>query len=166
MTPPVWIPIRSSPWRHAHLLALNVRSDDVVLHAETGQSRFVVGTDVANRRDARLEPLVGFFVNRLVLKADVNRDDSFEALLAQVRGVTLGAYDHQDLPFERLVEALRPTRDAGRYPLFQVLFVLQNTPGATLTLPGLDVDRFPVDRRETTADLILTLTGRLIAALA
>src|SRR5207244_11042158 len=77
---------------------------------------------------------------------------------AQVRRVTHGAYDHQDLRFELLVEALRPARDAGRYPLFQVLFVHHNTPGAVLTLPGLDVDRFPIDRRETTADLILTMT--------
>ena len=130
---------------------------EVVLHAETGRTRFVVGTNVANRRDARLEPLIGFFVNQLVLRADLDGDPTFEALLARVRVATLGAYDHQDLPFERLVEASRPVREPGRYPLFQVIFAFENTTGPAVVLPGLDVQPFPTERRETVADLILTI---------
>ena len=151
---------RLSRRHHATLFMTLLAAWDVVLHAETGRTVFVVGTNIANRRDARLELLVGFFINQLVLRADLSGDPSFEALLIRVRAVTLGAYDHQDLPFERLVEALRPARDAGRHPLFQVLFAFENTPGASVTLPGLELQPYPVDRRETTGDLILTMTER------
>jgi non-ribosomal peptide synthetase component F len=129
---------------------------EVLLHAESGRTRFTLGTELANRRDARLEPLVGFFVNQLVLRADLEGDPTFEALLGRVRAVTLGAYEHQDLPFQHVVEALRPERDAGRYPLFQVLFGFENVGAENVPLPGLEVQPFPAGRRETIADLIIT----------
>jgi hypothetical protein len=152
---------RLSRQRDATLFMTLLAALDVVLHAETGRTQFLVGTNVANRRDARLEPLVGFFINQLALRADLTGDPSFAALLDRIRGVTLGAYDHQDLPFDRLIEALRLARDPGRYPLFQVIFAFENAPAAApVALTGLDVEPFAIERRETVADLILTMTDQ------
>ncbi|MGE5755363.1 MAG: non-ribosomal peptide synthetase, partial [Planctomycetaceae bacterium] len=97
----------------------------------TGQEDIVVGSPIANRNRAEIEPLIGFFVNTLVLRTDCGSDPTFRELLGRVREVALGAYAHQDLPFEMLVEKLQPQRDLGRNPLFQVIFQLLNTPGFT-----------------------------------
>ncbi|MFB1485467.1 condensation domain-containing protein, partial [Corallococcus sp. RDP092CA] len=94
-------------------------------------------TPIAGRTQAETEGLIGFFVNTLVLRAQLNPRSTFRELLAQVRDTTLAAYDHQHVPFEKIVEALQPVRDLSRSPLFQAMFVLQNTPTEALRLPGI-----------------------------
>ena len=100
----------------------------------TGQDDITVGTPIANRNREEIEGLIGFFVNMLVLRTEVKGEEGFGEQLGRVRRMALGAYEHQDVPFEKLVEELEPERDASRTPLFQVTFVLQNAPGAELRL--------------------------------
>src|SRR6185312_5771272 len=108
-----------------------------LLSRYSGQGDIVVGTPIASRTHHEIEPLIGFFVNTLVLRGKVNAGESFRELLAQVREVCLGAYAHQEVPFEKLVEELQPERDLSRSPLFQAMFALQNAPEGALELPGL-----------------------------
>ncbi|MEH0516599.1 amino acid adenylation domain-containing protein [Streptomyces sp. B21-079] len=98
-----------------------------------------VGSPVSGRTRPELEQLIGFFVNTLVLRTRWEDEPTFAELLERVRETTLGAYDHQDVPFEQIVEAVRPPRDPGRSPLFQVMFSQQNVPRTTAALPGLSV---------------------------
>ncbi|MEM9980360.1 MAG: condensation domain-containing protein, partial [Cyanobacteria bacterium P01_D01_bin.2] len=127
----------------------------VLLYRYTGQSDLVVGTPIANRHRAEVEGLIGLFVNTLVLRSHLSPHSSFSALLEQIKTTTLAAYDHQDLPFEKLVEALQPERDLSHSPLFQVKFRLENAPQATLSLPGLTFKRLP--QAVTTAKLDLSV---------
>ena len=113
----------------------------LLLHRYTDQDDIVVGSLIANRNRVETEGLIGFFVNTLVLRTDLSGNPSFRELLDRVREVALGAYSHQDLPFEKLLEALQPPRDLSRTPLFQVLFVLQNTPRQPPELLGLTCGR-------------------------
>ena len=101
----------------------------VLLMRYSGQRDIVVGTPIANRNRPEVEPLVGFFVNTLVMRVQLAADRGFRELLREVRETALAAYANQDLPFEKLVEALQPQRDPGRNPLFQVMFVLQSNIG-------------------------------------
>jgi acyl carrier protein len=125
------------------------------LHA--GQEDIVVGTPVAGRTRAEIEPLIGFFVNTLVLRTDLSGDPTFRELLRRVREVTLGAYAHQDVPFERLVEELRPDRAAAESPLFQVAFTLDNTRHEAVELPGLTLSPWAVETGATRYGLIAAL---------
>jgi non-ribosomal peptide synthetase component F len=136
-----------------------------LLSLRTGHTDVVVGTDVANRNAAECEALIGFFVNQLVLRTDLAGDPTFRTLLGRVREVALGAYDHQDLPFDDLVKALRPDRDLGRHPLFHVKFVLQNAPSPEMELDGLVLHPLPLDRGTAKFDLLLDLedTGAALA---
>ncbi|NIR48175.1 amino acid adenylation domain-containing protein [candidate division KSB1 bacterium] len=117
---------------------------EVLLCRYTGQEDLSVGTPIANRDQEDIENLIGFFVNALVLRVDLNGNPTFRKLLARVREVALVAYDHQDLPFEKLVEELQPQRDLSRSPLFQVMFSLQNTPSRSLDLPELTLEHLDV----------------------
>jgi amino acid adenylation domain-containing protein len=113
---------------------------DVLLWRWSGQEDLVVGSPVAGRTRAETEGLIGFFVNTLPLRADLSGDPAFVTLLHRVRETALGAQQHQELPFERLVEALHPGRSAGHAPVFQTVFALQNATPAELRLPGLRME--------------------------
>ena len=126
-----------------------------LLYRYTGQEDILVGSPIANRNRAEIEELIGFFVNTLVLRTELGGNPSFRELLGQVREVTLGAYAHQDLPFEMLVDELQPERNLSHSPLFQVMFVLQNMPMQPLTLPGLTLT--PLNTDSGTAKFDLTL---------
>ncbi|MBD1945567.1 TauD/TfdA family dioxygenase, partial [Coleofasciculus sp. FACHB-712] len=126
-----------------------------LLHRYTSQDDIIVGTDVANRTQVETESLIGFFVNILVLRTDMRGNPSFRELLKRVRDITLKAYVHQDLPFEKLVEELRPERNLSRTPLFQVLFVMQNTPVPTLELSSLTLTPIEVEGGTAKFDLVL-----------
>ncbi|MFD2168564.1 non-ribosomal peptide synthase/polyketide synthase [Tumebacillus lipolyticus] len=127
----------------------------------SGQEDIVVGTPIAGRNRHETENLIGFFVNTLVLRTDLSGNPSFEELLARVRETALGAYAHQDLPFERLVEEIQPTRDTSRTPLFQTLFnVQQYGAGASFELIGLDLQPFEIAHHTVKFDLELSMEER------
>jgi amino acid adenylation domain-containing protein len=126
-----------------------------LLHRYSGQTDIAIGSPIANRHRSELEELIGFLVNSLVLRTDLAGDPTFCEVLERVRDVTLAAYAHQDLPFEKLVEELQPVRSLGQNPLFQVVFALQNTPMQQLVLPGLVLS--PVELETKTARFDLEL---------
>lgn len=128
-----------------------------VLARFAGTSDVVVGAPIANRVHPELEPLIGFFVNSLVLRSDLSGDPSFVEILGRVRETTLEAYSHQDLPFERLVEDLRPDRDLSRNPLFQVSFQIQNAPGIADRPASGDKDFRRIERSSAILDFAFSL---------
>src|SRR5581483_10858604 len=123
----------------------------------SGQEDIVVGSPSANRTRAELEGLIGFFINRLLLRTTCSDRMSFRDFLEQVREVALEAYAHQDLPFDQLVKALRPERNASYNPLFQVEFSYQNIPGANLEFSDLTLTFADIDHRTTKFDMALEI---------
>ena len=132
----------------------------VLLYRYTGQDDISVGTPIANRNRPEIEKLIGFFANTLVLRTNLAGAPSFRELLKRVREVALGAYAHQDLPFERLVEELQPSRDLSRTPLFQVLFVFQNISLEVFRLPDLSISMVEPDTGTAKFDLTLSMMER------
>ena len=128
-----------------------------LLYRYTGQSDICVGAPIANRNRSEIEGLIGFFVNTLVLHTDLSGNPSFQELLGRVREVALGAYAHQDLPFEQLVEALQPERSLSHQPLFQVMFVVHDASMTTLELPGLTLSSLEMDSETAKFDLALSI---------
>ncbi|MGB8508885.1 MAG: condensation domain-containing protein, partial [Pyrinomonadaceae bacterium] len=128
-----------------------------LLYRHIGQERIPVGIPIANRRRAEVEGLLGFFVNLLVMSTEMGGDPTFRELLRRVRTVALGAYAHQDVPFERLVQTLRQERNVGRAPLVQVTFTFNNAPMSTLRLPNLTITPVEMVDAEVEYDLSLIL---------
>ncbi|HSF43457.1 MAG TPA: amino acid adenylation domain-containing protein, partial [Thermoanaerobaculia bacterium] len=130
---------------------------EILLSRYTHQTDFGLGTPVAGRSRVELEGLIGFFVNTLVLRADLSGDPPFTEILARVREASLGAFAHQEMPFERLVEELNPERSLSHSPLFQVMFVLQNAPASALEIPGLKAVPFATEGVAAKFDLSLAM---------
>jgi amino acid adenylation domain-containing protein len=129
----------------------------VLLSRWSGATDIVVGTPIANRRHEELAPLIGFFVNTLVLRTDLSTNPRFIDALAAAREVALDAYQHQDLPFEMLVDRLRPQRSLSHSPLFQVMFTLDNNDAAVIPFGGLEVDDIAGEFHHAKFDLTLNL---------
>jgi amino acid adenylation domain-containing protein len=140
----------------------------ILLYRYSDQTDVIVGTPIAGRTQPELEKLIGYFVNTLALRSDLSGNPSFREFMMRVREVTLAAYDHAELPFEKLVEVLRPPRDVSRSPLFQVMFALQNLPQSSSQLGDLDISSIPIEHCTAKFDLILTMqetTAGLVASL-
>ena len=140
---------------------------DVLMSRYSGQEDVLIGTDIANRNRAEIEGLIGFFVNQLALRVEVRAEERFSLFLKRVRDVCLGAYAHQDLPFEKLVEELQPERNLNRSPLFQVNLVVQNAPGEELELEGLRLSGGGGEIQTAKFDLTVSITdaGRALLGL-
>lgn len=129
----------------------------ILLQRYTGQDDIVVGSPIAGRNRSEIEGLIGFFVNTLVFRANLSGNPYVQDLLQQVRAITLAAYEHQDLPFEKLVEELQPERSLSHTPLFQVLFDYHNAPHTSLELPDLSIERLNIESSTAKFDLSLSM---------
>ena len=131
-----------------------------LLYRYTQQEDISIGVPIANRTKIECEPLIGFFANTLVLRGRVSPDLTFRQMLQQVRTTSFEAFAHQEMPFEKLVEVLRPERTLSHSPLFQVLFAFQNAPTAALQFDEVDVEPMPVPSTSAKVDLQLSLRQR------
>ncbi|MFN7945817.1 MAG: amino acid adenylation domain-containing protein [Blastocatellia bacterium] len=128
-----------------------------LLHRYSGQEAISIGTPIASRTRSEIEGLIGCFINTLVLRTDLSGNPNFTELLGRVRETALGAYAHQHVPFERLVDELQPERNLSRTPLFQVMFILQNTPQGSIELPELKLTALPVETGAAPFDLTMVM---------
>jgi len=131
---------------------------NALLMRYSGQEHIVLGTDIANRTTAETEQMIGFFINLLPVHTDLSGDPSFRELLSRVREVALGAYAHQDIPFDKLVQDLQPERSQSHNPIVQALFVMQNAPRQQRELPGLELSPFPVPLTRSKFDLAVFMS--------
>ena len=152
--------LRELSKRHGATLFMTLLAGwSALLSRVSGQHDLVVGTAVANRRRSEIESLIGFFVNTLALRVKLGDDPTVAELLAQVKASTLGAYDHQDLPFEQVVDALQPERSMSYSPVIQVMLNMNGAPGSTeLSLPGLAITPLEQTKLTTQFDLNLSLS--------
>lgn len=139
----------------ATLFMVLLAAFELLLSRYSGQRELLVGTAVANRHRPEDETLIGLFVNTLVLRGDLTGNPTTRQLIARARDVCIGAFANEDMPFEKLVDILRPERELSRNPIFQVMLVLQNTPHDPFAGAGLDVRSVPVDRGASQLDLSL-----------
>lgn len=137
------------------LFMLLLTAFQALLARYSGQEDVAIGTPIANRTHVEFEGLIGFFANTLVMRTDLSGNPTFRTLLKRVRDVCLGAYTHQDMPFEKLVEILQPERDMSRTPLFQVLFAFQKASQPALHLTGLVAEWLPIESQTAKFDLSL-----------
>ena len=144
-----------SQQKNVTLFMMLLTAFGTLLHRYSGQEDILIGSPIAGRDRAEIEGLIGFFINTVVVRTDFSKNPSFLALLSQVRQQALGAYAHQDTPFEKLVEELQPERDTSRNPLFQVWFNMLNLGDIELPLSGMVVE--PVSMLETASKFDLTL---------
>lgn len=142
---------------NATLFMVLLSALQIVLSRWSGQSDIVVGSTIAGRDQAKVEPLIGFFINTVALRTDLSGNPTFRQVLVQVRNTTLDAYGHQAAPFDRVIAEVQPQRDASRHPIFQVLFVLQNLPERNLALDGLRVRSLGDGKATAKMDLSLNL---------
>ncbi|WP_195842883.1 condensation domain-containing protein, partial [Xanthomonas oryzae] len=150
--------LRSLSQRHGTTVFMTVLTGWAVLLARlSGQDEVVIGAPVANRTRSELEGLIGFFVNAQALRIDLRGNPSVTELLAQVRSTALAAQDHQDLPFEQVIEALNPERSLAAQPVFQVVLTWQNVPDAALSLPGIRLQPFQAPSGDAKFDLEFSL---------
>ncbi|WP_343160861.1 amino acid adenylation domain-containing protein, partial [Xanthomonas sp. LMG 8992] len=153
--------LRALSQRHGTTLFMTLLAGwSILLSRLSRQTDLVIGTPVANRQRAEIEPLVGFFVNTLALRVDLSGAPTVAQLLARIKATTLGAYAHQDLPFEQVVEAIQPVRSLGYSPLFQVLLALDNTPGVEQppSLPDSKLTMAALETVQKTAHFDLALS--------
>jgi non-ribosomal peptide synthetase component F len=132
---------------------------EILLHHNTGQRDIVIGANTSNREWRETEALIGFFVNQLAMRVRIEGDPTFRELLQEVREVTLDAYAHQQVPFDRLVEALKLERNLSRAPLFQVKLDLLDTPAADLSGMDLNITPLMAHTGRSRLDLIISLTN-------
>jgi non-ribosomal peptide synthetase component F len=130
----------------------------VLLYTYSGQSDLCVATSIAGRTRAELEGLIGFFINRMILRARVSNNETFLSLLEQVRDTSLASYTHQDVPFDLIVEALGINTHPSLSPLCQAMFVLQNMPGSEIRLDGLEVELLELETDTSKFDLALVMS--------
>ena len=158
LSKPLSAELRSLSNQHGVTLFMTLfAAYQTLLHRYSGQNDIVIGSPVAGRNRSELESLIGFFLNMVVLRADLSGNPTFRELLVRVREICLEAYAHQDLPFERLVEELRPKRDLSYNPFFQVTFAIQHGPSFQLDLPGLTAMDVDVDPGTARFDLNLVM---------
>ncbi|MCC5608943.1 amino acid adenylation domain-containing protein [Nostoc sp. CHAB 5834] len=131
---------------------------NILLYRYTAQEDILIGSSIANRNRTELEGLIGLFVNNLVLRNNLSGNPSFREFLSRVREVTLNAYAHQDLPFEKLVEELQPERNLNHNPLFQVMFILQNAPTPVEEVSGLNLRTLEIDHGTSEFDISVSIS--------
>jgi amino acid adenylation domain-containing protein len=154
----LYVQIQAFAQRHGVTLFMALLAGlDVLLHRYSGQRTIIVGTPIAGRTMPETEKLIGFFVNTLALRCDLDGNPSMEEVLAQVRDAALGAYAHQDVPFEKVVEAMRPERTLSHTPFFQVMLVLEHAADSEWRLQGLQVKPQEIETGTVKCDLSVAL---------